>query len=74
MFAELMGFFAALKEISSTLKLLVGEVKKLQQDQIDSALSKIRSDVNETIIKIQNAKTDQERTDLAKLLNSHLSK
>ena len=74
MFAELIASFMALKEIASTLKMLVDEIKKLQQDQVNSALDSYKKDVGETIAKIQTATTDKERADLAKLLNSRLSK
>ena len=53
MFAELIASFMALKEIASTLKMLVDEIKKLQQDQVNSALDSYKKDVGETIAKIQ---------------------
>lgn len=74
MFAELMASILALKEIASTLKLLVDAIKDLRKDAIDSALSDIRKDVNETIAKIQNAKSNEERAALARELNSRISK
>lgn len=74
MFAELMAFFAALKEISSTLKLLTEEVKQMRRDAIDSALSDIKKDVNDTLSKIQSAQTKEDRLRLAVELNSRLSK
>ncbi len=73
MFAELMAAIMAVKEIAATLKLLVAGVDKLRQDAIDSALSDIRKDVNETINKIQSAKTNDERAVLARELNSRIS-
>lgn len=69
-----MASILALKEIASTLKLLVDAIKDLRKDAIDSALSDIRKDVNETIAKIQNAKSNEERAALARELNSRISK
>lgn len=70
MFAEIMAVFTAIKEINASIKLLV----KLKQDSIDASLDKIQKDVNETLIKIHNAKTDQDRAELVRLLNSRISK
>lgn len=74
MFAELMAVFASIKEIAKAINLLTEEVKKLRQDAIDSELSDIKKDVNETISKIQNAKTNEDRARLAAELNSRISK
>lgn len=74
MFAELIASIMALKEIAASLKLLVAGIDKLRQDSIDSALSTIRNDVNETISKIQNASSNEDRARLIRELNSRISK
>ena len=68
MFAELIAAILALKEIASSLKQLVVGVEKLRQDAIDSALSQIRNDVNETISKIQSAINWAPARDLDKII------
>ena len=72
--AELMASIYALKEIAATLKLLVEGVKGLRQDAIDSAVANIRKDVDETLIKIHSAKTNEDRAALARELNKRISK
>lgn len=74
MFAEIMAFFASIKEIAKAVNLLTEEVKGMRQDAINSALDNIRKDVNETITQIQNAKSNEDRAKLARDLNARISK
>lgn len=74
MLVTILAALKALPEIVSMIKLLVEEVSKLKQDQIDKQLETIRRDVHETIGKIKSAKTEAERTKLANELATRISK
>jgi hypothetical protein len=74
MLASIMAALAALPEIVKAIESLIAEVKTLRQESIDKSLEQIRNDVNETIAKIQTAKTNEDRIALARDLNSRISK
>ena len=74
MFASIVAALAALPEIVKILGEVVSELKNLRQSSIDSSLDKIKADVNETLTKIQSAKSNEERSVLARDLNARLGK
>jgi len=71
------AFLAALKalpELVAAIKMLGETYKSVQKDMIESKMNKIREEVNEITAQIENAKTDDERRDLVRKLNSAVSR
>jgi hypothetical protein len=72
--AELIAFFRALPELVKVMGEVVSTLQQLRQDSIDKELSKIKSDVSETIKKIEGAQTNEDRKRLALDLALRMSK
>ncbi len=74
MFVAILAAIAAIPKIVEEIQLLTLEVKRLRQEAIDKELDQIRKDVNETLIKIQGARSNDERAALVRELNQRISK
>lgn len=53
---------------------IANEIKEVKIDRMEKELNKIRSDVDETLAKIKNARTNEDRARLADELNSRIRK
>jgi hypothetical protein len=73
-FADIVAFIKALPEIIKVLGEIHSTLKQLQKEALEKEMAKIRSDVNETLTKIEKAKTNEERKILALELATRISK
>jgi hypothetical protein len=73
-FAEIIAFFKALPEIIKILGEINNTLKQLQKEAIEKELALIRSEVKETLTKIEKANTHEERKILALELATRISK
>lgn len=73
-FAEIIAFVRALPELVKVMGEVVSALQQIKQDSIDKQLEKIKTDVSETLKKIEGAKTNEERKNLAMELAVRMSK
>lgn len=73
-FAEIIAFVRALPELVKVMGEVVSALQQIKQDSIDKQLEKIKTDVSETLKKIEGAKTNEERKNLSMELALRLSK
>lgn len=72
--AEIFAFIRALPELVKVMGEVVSSLRHLRQDAIDRELDSIKSDVSETLKKIEGAKTNEDRKRLSMELALRLSK
>lgn len=72
--AEIIAFIRALPELARVMGEVVSSLRQLRQDAIDRELDSIKSEVSETLKKIEGAKTNEDRRRLALELVTRMSK
>lgn len=72
--AEILAALAALPKIVDAVKEVGGQISKLQDAMTEKNIAALKSDVNESLVQLSNAKSKDERQRIITELNKRLSK